>query len=43
VYRLLAAGRHQFRRALMTVLAVHHPDLLPQELAQKCREVLEAL
>lgn len=43
VYRLLAAGRSQFRRALMTVLAAHHPELLPEELEQKCREVLEAL
>jgi hypothetical protein len=43
VYRLLAAGRSQFRRALMTVLGAHHPELLPQELEQKCREVLEAL
>lgn len=43
VYRLLAAGRNQFRRALVTVLAAHHPDLLPRQLEQKCQEVLEAL
>ena len=43
VYRLLSAGRDQFRRSLMTVLAAHHPELLPHELEQKCREVLEAL
>lgn len=43
VYRLLAAGREQFRRALMTVLSAHHPDLLPDDLERKCREVLDAL
>tara|TARA_R110002072_G_scaffold25443_6_gene85223 strand:- start:185426 stop:186262 length:837 start_codon:yes stop_codon:yes gene_type:complete len=43
VYRLLTAGRSQFRSALMTVLSAHHPELLPEELEQKCREVVEAL
>ncbi len=43
VYRLLAAGRSRFRRALMTVMATHHPELSPQELEQRCREVVEAL
>ena len=43
IYRMISAGREQFRRSLIAVIASYHPDLSYQALEERCRNLLELL